>query len=122
MPRILRHHYVLAVHDLRSSAGFFEKLGFRIVAEPGGWIFVERDECMVMLGECPGAIHPGSLGDHSYFGYLRVDDVDKFFEEVRLKGVSILSPLEIKPWEMREFSVATPEGHRITIGQWIGGR
>jgi catechol 2,3-dioxygenase-like lactoylglutathione lyase family enzyme len=122
MPEILRNHYVLAVHDLRSSAGFFEKLGFAIVDEPDGWIFVERDECMVMLGECPDAIPPAKLGDHSYFGYLRVDDVDAYHDEIRSKGVPILSPLETKPWEMREFSVATPEGHRITIGQWIGNR
>jgi hypothetical protein len=28
-------------------------LGFRIVAEPDGWIFVAKDGCMIMLGECP---------------------------------------------------------------------
>jgi hypothetical protein len=24
-------------------------------------------------------------------------------------------------WEMREFTVRTPSGHRFKIGQWIGG-
>lgn len=122
MPTILQNHYVLAVHDLHASSGFFQKLGFAIVSEPGGWIFVERDHCMIMLGECRDALHPSKLGDHSYFGYLRVDDVDSYYEDLKKKGVKILSPIQTKPWEMREFSVASPEGHRMTIGQWVGKR
>ena len=121
MPAILQNHYVLAVHDLRGSAHFFESLGFAVVMEPDGWIFVKRDNCMVMLGECRDALAPAKLGDHSYFGYLRVDDVDAYYKEVKERGVRILSPPETKPWEMREFAVASPEGHRMTIGQWVGG-
>jgi len=120
MAKILQNHYVLAVHDLQSSSKFFEELGFKVVSKPEGWIFVKRDNCMVMLGECRDALHPSKLGDHSYFGYLRVDDADDYYEDLRKKGIKILSPLETKPWEMREFAVASPEGHRITIGQWVG--
>jgi hypothetical protein len=120
MPKILQNHYVLAVHDLRGSSVFFEQLGFKVISEPEGWVFVERDHCMIMLGECPDAIHPTKLGDHSYFGYLRVDDVDSYYEDLRRKGIQILSPIETKPWKMREFSVVSPEGHRMMIGQWMG--
>ncbi|TLY30497.1 MAG: bleomycin resistance protein [Ignavibacteria bacterium] len=120
MATILQNHYVLAVHDLQSSSSFFEKLGFKVVLKPEGWIFVKRDNCMIMLGDCRDALHPSKLGDHNYFGYLRVDDVDGYYEDLKSKGIRILSPLETKPWDMREFSVASPEGHRITIGQWVG--
>ena len=120
MPRILQNHYVLAVHDLRGSSKFFEELGFKIISKPEGWVFLERDTCMVMLGECRDALHPSKLGDHSYFGYLRVDDVDSYYEDLKVKGIKILSPIESKPWKMREFSVISPEGHRIMIGQWVG--
>lgn len=120
MPTILQNHHVLAVHDLRISAAFFASLGFSVVAEPEGWIFLKRDNCMVMLGHCPDALPPGALGDHSYFGYLRVDDVDAYYEELRARGVVPVRPPETKPWEMREFAVVSPEGHRLTIGQWIG--
>jgi uncharacterized glyoxalase superfamily protein PhnB len=120
MPTILQNHYVLAVHDLQASSKFFEDLGFKRVSEPQGWIHVQKDDCVIMLGECSDALPPRSLGDHSYFGYLRVDDVDAYFREVTEKGVTVLSPLSDKPWGMREFGIASPEGHRITIGQWIG--
>ena len=121
MSKIVQNHYVLAVHDLRGSSEFFEKLGFRITTEPEGWIFLQRDDCMVMLGECRTAIPPRKLGDHSYFAYLRVDDEDDYYDDLKNKGVRILSPIETKPWGMREFGIASPEGHRLTIGQWIGG-
>ncbi len=120
MAKILQNHYVLAVHDLQASSSFFEVLGFKIVSEPGGWKFLQRDNCMVMLGECPDAISPGKLGDHRYFGYLVVDDADGYYEDLKRKGIKILFPIETKPWEMREFGIASPEGHRITVGQWVG--
>ena len=114
---ILQNHYVLAVPAVRRSAEFFVRmLGFRIVAEPPGWIFVARDGCMVMLGECPDAIHPSELGDHNYFAYLRVADADSYYDHLRTSGADLLSGIEDKPWRMREFGVRTWDGHRIMIG------
>lgn len=119
---ILQNHYVLAVRDLAGSAAFFvDVLGFQVVDEPPGWIFVAKDACMLMLGECPGAMPPAKLGDHSYFGYLRVDDADTYYQRLKRKGATISSPIEDKPWQMREFGVRTPEGHRLMIGEYIGG-
>ena len=120
MGRILQNHYVLAVHDIQKSSEFFQALGFEVVAQPHGWEFVKRDNCTVMLGHCPETLSARDLGDHSYFGYLRVDDVDAFYAEVKSRGITPLSTLETKEWEMREFSVMSPEGHRLTIGQWVG--
>lgn len=120
MPAILQNHHVLAVPDRRAAARFFvETLGFQVVNEPPGWIFVARDNCMLMLGECPGAIPPAELGDHSYFAYLRVDDADAFHAQVVSSGVQPLSRIEDKPWGLREFSLRTPEGFRLTIGHII---
>lgn len=121
MPAILQNHHVLAVPDVRASARFFvEALGFRIVNEPPGWIFVARDNCMIMLGECRDAIHPSKLGDHSYFACLRVDDADAFLAQVTAAGVRPNAPIEDKPWGMREFALRAPDGFRLTIGQAIG--
>ncbi len=93
MPKILQNHFVLAVHDLQGSARFFQDLGFQVTSEPPGWVFLQRDNCMVMLGECRDAIHPSKLGDHSYFGYLRVDDADSYYEDLKQRGIRILSPI-----------------------------
>ena len=120
MPTILQNHYVLAVHNVRESARFYvDALGFEIVSEPPGWIFVKKDNCMIMLGECPDDMHPSELGCHSYFAYLRVADVDAYYTQVKSHGGSVTSDLSDKPWGMREFGVKSPDGHRIMIGQSI---
>lgn len=120
MPKILQNHHVLAVPDRRASARFFtETLGFQVVAEPDGWVFVACDDCMIMLGECPDDVHPSRLGSHSWFAYLRVDDADAYLAQVEASGVRPLSPIEDKPWGMREFSVRTPDGFRIAGGHAI---
>jgi len=122
MPAILRNHYVLAVHDLRRSADYYVRvLGFRVVAEPPGWIFVRRDGCTVMLGECPDDLDPTALGCHNYFGYLLVDDADAYHREITANGGGPVPAPVDQPWGMREFAVRTVDGHRITIGQEIGG-
>lgn len=117
MSKILQNHYVLAVHDLAANAEFFGKLGFEITSKPDGWIFVQRDNCMIMLGDCRGSLPAETLGDHNYFGYLLVSNAQEFYDEVCKNGVTIHHALADKPWGMREFGVKSPEGHRIMIGE-----
>ena len=120
MPTILQNHYVLAVHDVKASAKFYvDALGFTVTAEPPGWIFVARDNVMIMLGECPDDVHPSKLGCHNYFAYLRVDDADAFYNDLKAKGQDLISEIADKPWGMREFALRTLDGHRITIGQYL---
>jgi len=117
MSPILQNHYVLAVHDVRRSADFYvEMLGFRVVIEPPGWIFVAKDGCLIMLGECPNDMPADALGCYSYFAYLRVADADSYYRHLKAKGADALSEIEDKPWGMREFGLRTPDGHRIKIG------
>ncbi|GMN09556.1 hypothetical protein MTsPCn9_15990 [Croceitalea sp. MTPC9] len=116
---IIKSRYVLAVHDLEKSAKFYsEVLGFDVykIGDPG-WRFAERDGCMLMLGECKDAIPPSELGDHSYFAYIEVDNIDAIYNEFSSKGAQIRHAPEDKPWGMREFPLKTIDGHRITFGQ-----
>jgi len=118
MSTILQNHYVLAVHDVRRSADFYVRvLGFDVIAEPAGWVFVKKDECVIMLGECPDDLPPSELGCHNYFASLRVSGVDQYYKHLKARGAEILSAIEDKPWKMREFALRTVDGHRITIGQ-----
>jgi len=118
--KILQNHHVLAVHKVRESATFYvDVLGFRVAHEDSSWIFVARDNCTIMLGECPNDMHPSQLGCHNYVAYLRVDDVDAFHAELEARGMEPLNVAEDTPWGMREFGIRTPDGHRITVGQVI---
>lgn len=110
--------YVIAVHDLQRSADYYrDVLGFKVyeVGDPG-WRFFVRDACFIMAGECSDAIAPADLGDHSYFAYVVVEDVDALHDELAQKNITIVKKLRTEPWEMREFGIRTVDGHRIMFG------
>ncbi len=111
--------HVLAVPDLTASAAYYRDVfGFEIreIGDPGWRMFV-RYGCRIMAGHCPDAIAPVELGDHSYFAYLIVDDVDVYYHEVVARQAELVKPLRSEPWGMREFGVRTLDGHRIMLGQ-----
>jgi uncharacterized glyoxalase superfamily protein PhnB len=60
------------------------------------------------------------MGDHSYFAYLEVDDIDRFYEAVTASGASVTKELRNEPWGMREFGLRTVDGHRIMFGSSSG--
>jgi uncharacterized glyoxalase superfamily protein PhnB len=70
-----------------------------------------------MLGECPGERTASELGDHSYFVHLLVEGVDDYYREVTARGALVNSSPADKPWGLREFSLRTPDGHRMTCGE-----
>ena len=118
---IQRSIFVLAVLDLEVSSRFYQDvLGFSIqeIGDPG-WRMYVRDDCRIMAGHCPDATPPAELGDHSYFGYFVVSDVEAEYQKVVSHNVEIVKPLRSEPWEMREFGLRTVDGHRIMIGQDI---
>jgi predicted enzyme related to lactoylglutathione lyase len=116
---ILRTSFVLAVPDLERSAAFYrDVLGFEVreMGDPGWRLFV-RDGCRIMAGECPDARPAAELGDHSYFAYLVVDDVDAVHAKAAAAGANIMKAPRNEPWGMREFGIRTVDGHRIMVGQ-----
>jgi predicted enzyme related to lactoylglutathione lyase len=120
---MIRHsRYVIAVHDLERSARYYrDVLGFdvREIGDPG-WRFFVRDRCFIMAGECRDALSPHELGDHSYFAYLEVDDIERLYEAVTANGATVIKTLRSEPWGMREFGIRTVDGHRIMFGCPIG--
>lgn len=112
--------HVLAVLDLNKSTAFYrDKLGMKLGWGDDNWSFLSRDNFFVMLGECKEAIPPKELGDHQYFAYVDLSDIDNYYEELLAKEVDITSELADKPWGQREFGIRTIDGHRIMFGEEI---
>ena len=72
-----------------------------------------------MIGDCPGIVSAGEVGDHSYYAYINVDNVDELYTEIVPKGAEPISTVSTKPWGLREFGIKTPDGHRIMFSQTI---
>jgi catechol 2,3-dioxygenase-like lactoylglutathione lyase family enzyme len=120
MPDVVAVTFVLTVNDLETSKRFYvEKLGFADDFTADGWAFLSRGVCKLRLGHCPDAVPMSRAPDHSWFAYLHVRDAADLYAEAVSNGVEIWHPLADKPWGMREFAVATPDGHRIVFGESI---
>lgn len=118
---VVHTRHVLAVKNLAVSADYFvNKLGFEREFTAPGWEFLAFGDFKVMLGECTDALWAREIGDHSYFAHVLLKDVDRVFYELKERGATITSPVGNKPWGLREFSVITPDGHRLTYGQVMG--
>jgi len=115
--------FVLAVRDLRAATDYYmQVLGLTrdFGDESDGWSFLSRGAFRVMLGHCADATPARELGDHSYYAYVTLDDVDAFHAEITARGARPKAPPMTKPWGMREFALETPEGHRLTFGTEVG--
>lgn len=122
-PVLSPYAFVLAVPDAQATGAWWnDVMGFETIMEPEGWVFVKRDACRMMLGSCPDAIPPETLGDHQYFAYINVTDIDAYHAEIAAAGAEILSGPADRPWGMREMAVRTPDGHRIMFGQDLPAR
>lgn len=115
MATITKTRFVIAVPDLKASAAFYrDVLGFTIhPTDHPGIAFYTCGACTIMAGECKDALPPRDLGDHSYFAYLEIDDVDAFYTKLRSAAVAVGNPPHEEPWGMKEFGIRTTDGHRI---------
>jgi uncharacterized glyoxalase superfamily protein PhnB len=113
--------HVIAVPDLEASARFYrDVLEFQVREVAPGWRFFVKDQCFIMAGECPDAIPPRDLGDHSYFAYVLVDDIDAWYERLVARGVTVVKTIRDEPWRMREFGIRTGDGHRMMFACPVG--
>ena len=117
---VVRTRHVLAVKDLKVEADYYkDKLGFDLDFTAPGWEFLSFGDFKVMLGECADEMTAEATGNHSWYAHVIVENVDEVYKELIERGAKILSKIENKPWDVREFSVVTPDGHRIVFGQVI---
>ena len=116
--KVIHTRHVLAVKDLNVEAEYYiDKLGFDRDFTAPGWEFLSFGDFKVMLGECSDEMTAEATGNHSWFAHALIENVDEIYQEFIDRGATILSSIESKPWGIREFSVVTPDGHRIVFAQ-----
>jgi catechol 2,3-dioxygenase-like lactoylglutathione lyase family enzyme len=114
---------VLLVSDLdRAVAYYRDRLGFRceVFGEPPDFATAARDDATILLALCSDAaqIVPNwRIVDKIWDAYVRVDDVDAVYAEIRTRGAGIDYTIYDAPSGFREFGVQDPDGHDIAFGQ-----
>jgi catechol 2,3-dioxygenase-like lactoylglutathione lyase family enzyme len=99
---------VLPVADVEQAAEFFrEKLGFDIrqSASKWGWAIVSRNGAEIVLApkEWPAGCE------------IRVEDVDRMFDELLGRGAEFESGPTNQEYGARDFAVRGPDGYQIAF-------
>jgi len=110
----------LPARSMERTAAFYQRLGFdfEVVSPAGDYAIAERGSLEVHF-----FLYEGLVPSQSSFGcYFRVCDVAQLyaaFSSAGLPGAGIprITPLENKPWGMREFAVIDEDGSLVRIGQ-----
>ncbi|MFT6634584.1 VOC family protein [uncultured Alcanivorax sp.] len=120
MFKVKATQHVLAVKDIEATENYFlDKLGFSVRFRVDGWSFLSLGSFHVMVGHCPDEMSAGDTREHSYFAYVNCESIDDLYQDYQKRGADIFQEIADKPWGLREFGVATPDGHRIMFGEDI---
>jgi predicted enzyme related to lactoylglutathione lyase len=111
------------VRDVERSATFYERvLGFTRRDSSPGYAAVARGLAIIGIGRLADLEpdHPLRCGDGEHLGcgveiVLEVDDVDGAFAGAQASGHPIASPLQGRPWGLRDFRLIDPDGFYIRI-------
>ena len=117
---IVKSEAILAVADVAATIKFYrEKLGFTkewFWDDPPTHGGVEWGEVDIMFHLDP------ELAKHveGHQHYFHVKGVGDLYARHQQNGVEIISPLERKPWGMREYTVRDPNGYHLRFGENCG--
>jgi len=115
--------------DIKTSLKFYTNiLDFDVVQEPDSepgsfmsmYAYLKREDSCLHLSQHVGDGKFGSVI------YVRVNGIDEIYNKFLASGLKIQDRAGItmkcivQSWGMKEFSVADPDGNRITFGQQIG--
>ena len=101
-----------------TEAFFVEKLGFEIGARypEHKFLVVRRGKAEIHFWQAPDEESARKIaGDSSC--YIRVENIQPLYEELRQRGASFRYGLEQKPWGMNEMQVDDPFGNAIRFGE-----
>jgi catechol 2,3-dioxygenase-like lactoylglutathione lyase family enzyme len=114
---------MLGVRDVLEAVEFFcDKLGVARpdhVFTPGGepvYAIVTRGGVSVHLQIRRRTVFAGPRQSHEGDAYFFVEDADALRAEFNAKGVRLLRDIRDEHYGLRDFTIETPDGHRLTFG------
>lgn len=111
----------LRTTDMGSSIEFYtEKLGFAVEFNyQDFYVGIRGGDSMIHLKHVDDKDPSISFvkdGGHLHL-YLETADVKDFAEQLKTKGVRLLTEVHETPWQTREFVIEDDQGHTLYFGQ-----
>ncbi len=107
-------HLFLLVGDLEQARFFYEDLlGLTVLVEEDGYVRLGGGEGFHMgIEQAPAGAELGGQGIEIV---IRVDDVDRRYQELRGKGIEFEGTPADQPWGSRHVWLIDPDGNRISL-------
>lgn len=102
--------------DKEKTLDFYLKLGFELIADYGHYLIVKYEAMEIHFFEHLSLVPQNS----DFMLYLIINDgIENYYQIVQDKMINIHpnGHLEMKPWNMIEFSLIDPNGTLLTFGQ-----
>ncbi|HET9703462.1 MAG TPA: VOC family protein [Vicinamibacterales bacterium] len=109
----------IPVSNVETAADYYVKvLGFSFDwgNDDGGIGGISQGECRMFLTNPPFRADHGPKGPVIVWLNLNSkQEVDDLFERWKDRGATIVEAVEDKPWNLREFRVADPDGNQLRV-------
>jgi catechol 2,3-dioxygenase-like lactoylglutathione lyase family enzyme len=127
MARQMTIRFELFVTDRDKSVDFYTSvLGFEVQRLDASYaaltcgdvtLGLGRQEELPETGEGPGFTQERLTRDHGpgVEIVLETPDLDTLYERVRRSGYPLAAPMQDRPWGLRDFRVADPDGYYLRI-------
>lgn len=112
------HSNLFYASDLQQTAKFYKLLGLPVQESEDGVRVKIDDFTLAFLDENKtpikneSGVKPKGTGIYTY---VEVDDVDKYFEEIKKSGVEPRTEPKTWSWGKREFVVKDPDGYKFVF-------
>jgi len=120
-PRVLGIAPQLLVDDLDSSVEYYRsRLGFQVeFIYEGFYASVSRDGCEIHLKHATKVVEDrqNRKTNEHLDAAIQVTGIDALYQEMQDRGAAILKPLELRPWNVRDFYIEDPDGYILCFGE-----
>jgi hypothetical protein len=114
---------MLGVRSVQAAVEYFcDKLSFErphtLYGPPNEPVYaiVQRGGISVHLQIRRHAVFSGPREDHEGEAYFFVPDANALYQELVGRGVRIHRAFQDESYGLRDFTIETPDGHRLTFG------
>lgn len=116
---------MLCVRDMTASIDFYHKvLGFKLGMvfpnkERAEYADLQKDGMSIMLvpARTEGISSRARLGAGVYI-YMQIDgDIDKYYAQLRKRGVAMPFDIKDEPYGIRDFTIADNSGYKLVFNQ-----
>jgi catechol 2,3-dioxygenase-like lactoylglutathione lyase family enzyme len=109
----------LFVRDLRRSVAFYRALGFDLREEKATFAALVWEDHRLFLDQRDNL--PQAPTTPVMNVRVMVPDVDRVWQRVRELGLRVIAPIADRPYQLRDFTIADPDGFGVRFGSRLPG-